>query len=146
MHHDEQSFPQLIVNEEWGTIARALLSLDTGVEENGTSTKRLHKKAEMVKKVFWEYMNDGYFRKNSIDASLFVGTAKMINSLEKEYEKNRIKRREFLVFLKLILYKFRQQKITAKKQLEIRSEFHRMKRVVEDEDKTLRQPHENRDG
>ena len=138
MHHNSHSLIQLIANEEWETIANALAGLDTGIEENGISTKVLKKKAEMVKKVFYEYMRGGSFQANSIDASFFVGTAKMISSLEKEYEKNKIERREFLIFLKLILYKFRQQKITAKKQLEIRSSFQRMKGVVEHEDKALR--------
>ncbi len=138
MHNDEQSLSQLIINEDWETIARALAGMDTGIEENGSSTKRLKKKAEMVKKVFFERIRDSSFPKESIDASLFVGTAKMIDSLERGYEKNGIKKREFLVFLKLILYKFRQQKITAKKQIEIRSQFSKMKGVVEDENKTLR--------
>lgn len=144
MHNDKQRLSQAITKEKWEVIATALISTDTGIRENGRSTKKLRTKAEFVKKIFSNYLKNPE-KNGKLDASYLVGATKTIEKLEREYEKHKIKENEFLVLLRLILYKFRQEKLTVKKQMEMRSEFQKMKEAVENENKTLRYPDSDRD-
>lgn len=75
--------------------------------------------------------------KNTIEASFFIATFKTIKNTEKEFDKCAINKREFIVFLKVLMSKMSKQKLQAKKPPDMIGEFGKMKGVVENGYKAL---------
>ena len=66
-----------------------------------------------------------------MDMSFFIASFKTIKKIEREFDTRKVKKREFLIFLKLLFYKFQKQKLKVKKPLATIAEFKKMKGVVE---------------
>jgi len=130
------SISDTLANADWDTLAHMLRTLNSGIDANNVKTKRLRTKVGIVRIILCEKMQ-GFNGENSIDLQWFMGTFKTLRSMEREFDANAIKKREFLIFLKLLMYKFGKQKLIVKKPRDTLAEFGRMKGVVENGNRPL---------
>ena len=122
---------------EWDSLAHTLRTLKTGVEDEGAEMTKLRAQAGLVRLILYGKMMQ-FNGDDSIDLSFFIASFKTVQKMETAFEANHIKKREFLVFLKLLLCKFERQKLNVKKPLAMLAEFDRMKGAVEDEHTLIR--------
>ncbi len=125
-----RSIKDSLAEADWDQLAHALRTVSCGVEGNDAAAKRLRAELGMVRMLMYEEIK-GWNGDNSIELSYFIASFKTIQKLEKEFDARGVKKREFLIFLKLLFYKFAKQRIKVKKPLAKLSEFSRMKGVVE---------------
>jgi len=111
-------------------LAHTMNTLTTGVDANDAGSRRLRTKAGLVRMILCDKLR-GLNGDNSIDLSFFIASVKTIRGMEKEFDAHQVKRREFVIFLQLLLLKFERQKLIAKKPRDMLAEFGRMKGVVE---------------
>jgi hypothetical protein len=115
---------------EWDSLAHTLKVLNTGVEAGDAGGRRLRTKAGLVRMILYDKLR-GLNGDGSMDLSFFIASVKTIRGMEREFDAHQVKRREFLIFLQLLLQKFERQKLTVKKPRDMLAEFDRMKGVVE---------------
>lgn len=115
---------------EWDSLAYTMKALSTGVEAKDAKSRRLRTKAGLVRMILYDKLR-GFNGDDSIDLAFFIASVKTIRGMEREFDAHQIKRREFLIFLQLLLQKFQRQKLTVKKPRDMLAEFGRMKGVVE---------------
>jgi hypothetical protein len=119
-----------LLQADWQSIAQALNTIDTGIEGNGPSARKLRAQLGVIKVIMCENMRT-WNGNSTIDASLLIATYKTIQRMEAEFNSRGIENRQFLIFLKLLLQKFEQQKLKVKKPFVLINEFGKMKGVVE---------------
>ena len=124
------SISDSMADADWDALAYALKTIHGGVEGDDAGAKRLRAQLGMVRMLMYEEIR-GWNGNNTIELSFFIASFKTIQKLEKEFEARGVKKREFLIFLKLLFYKFGKQKLMVKKPLAQIAEFKRMKGVVE---------------
>jgi len=122
---------------EWDTLAYTMKTLSIGVEGKTADTRKLRAQAGMVRLILCDKMG-GFNGDNSLDLSFFMASFKTIQKMEIAFDANHVKKREFLIFLKLLLAKFERQKLSVKKPRAMLAEFDRMKGVIEDGESSLR--------
>lgn len=122
---------------EWDSLAHTLRTLSSGVEDEGAAMIKLRAETGLVRLILYEKMRQ-FNGNDSLDLSFFMASFKTIQKIEREFDANHIKKREFLIFLKLLLCKFERQKLSVKKPRAMLAEFDRMKGAVEDEYTPLR--------
>ncbi|MFH1785226.1 MAG: hypothetical protein ABH842_02255 [Candidatus Micrarchaeota archaeon] len=115
---------------EWDALAHALKKMDTGIIGDDATSKKLRAQLGIIRMIMYEEIRE-WNGHNTIDITFFVASFKTIKKLEKDFSKKGITKSEFLLFLKLLFYKFKKQKIIAIKPLEKIGEFKKMKGVVE---------------
>jgi hypothetical protein len=137
----EMSSPDTIINSldeaEWELIVLALREMDCGIKAKCPKSRRLRAKLGMIRQLLSTEMM-GWNGNRSIDASIFISSLKTIRKAEKECESLGIKKTEFIIFLGLLLDKFSRQKLIVKKPYATKSEFGKMKMVMENEEHPLR--------
>lgn len=121
---------------EWDLIAHTLATLSNGVEPRDAARRRLRAQLGVIRVIMYEKVK-GWNGNNSMDLSFFIASFKTIQRMEREFDTMGIKKRDFLIFLKLLLNRFEKQKLNVKKPLVTLSEFGKMKRVVENEHSPL---------
>ena len=119
-----------LANADWDELAYALRKVSSGVEGNDASAKRLRAKLGIIRMLMCNEIK-GWNGTNSIELSYFIASFKTIQMVQREFDARGIKKQEFLIFLKLLFYKFSKQKIKVKKPLAKIAEFKKMKGVVE---------------
>lgn len=124
------SISDSLADADWDALAHALKTISSGVEGNDAASRRLRAQLGMVRMLMYEEIS-GWNGNNTIELSFFIASFKTIQSLEREFEARGVKKQEFLIFLKLLFYKFKKQKIKVKKPLATLAEFKKMKGVVE---------------
>jgi hypothetical protein len=137
-----QSLSQIIEGEDWDSLALALISLPVDIKKENPKLRRIAKELEVIKHILYNQimqMNGN----NTMETSLYVGFVKSISRIEKKLDENGVQNSQFIMFLKLILEKFKKQKLSVKKPMEIREKFGKLKEVVEDAG-TLRETNEDR--
>ena len=121
------SLRNTLASEDWQSIASILLSLNTGV--NGSrDTRKLKKKIGIVRQILYGFLANNPGR---VNLSFLVGSIKTVEALEKEFDAYGVKEREFLIFLRLLIYKLEKQKIMVNKPMEKRFELRKLKGVTE---------------
>ena len=130
------SISDAIASAEWEAIAKMIATTSTGVEGKSPRSRRLRTKAGLVKMILVNKLG-GFNGNDSIDMALFISSFKTIHAIEREYDENKVKKREFITLLKLLLHKFGKQKLIVRKRLDMLNEFDRMKGVVENGNGTL---------
>lgn len=126
------SLRNTLANEDWESLSSLLLSLNTGI--NGRrDTRKLKKKVGMIRHIMV-----GHLKKlrdaSKIDASFLVGNIKTIEKLESEFDAYGVDDKEFVIFMRLLIYKFEKLKLTVEKPMERRIELGRLKGAVENAD------------
>jgi hypothetical protein len=119
-----------LAGADWDQLAHALEKMSSGVEGNDAAAKRLKAKIGLIRMLMYEELRS-WNGNGSIEASYFIASFKTIQMVEKEFDARGVKKREFLIFLKLLFNKFAKQKLKVRKPLAARAEFKRMKGVVE---------------
>lgn len=122
---------------EWDSLAHTIKTLKSGVEDQDAGGRKLRAETGIVRMILYDKMRQ-FNGEETIDLSFFIASFKTIRKMEREFDANQIKKREFLIFLKLLLCKFEKQKLNVKKPLAMLAEFDRMKGAVEDEHTPLR--------
>jgi hypothetical protein len=125
-----RSIRDTLADADWDQLAYALKTVSSGVEGNDPASRRLRAKLGMIRMLMYEEIR-GWNGSNSIELSYFIASFKTIQKVEKEFDARGIRKREFLIFLKLLFNKFSKQKIKVKKPLATINEFGKMKGVVE---------------
>lgn len=125
-----ESISDSMAAAEWDSIAFALKKVNMKIDGNDAGAKKLRAQIGMIRMIMHDEIIE-WNGNNTIDLSFFIASFKTIQKLEKEFEKRGIKKSEFLLFLKLLFYKFKKQKIQVVKPLEKIGEFKKMKGVVE---------------
>ena len=129
---DPVNLRNTLANEDWDSISNILLNLDTGI--NGRrDTRVLKKKVGMIRHIMLGHLNK-MNGSDKIDVSFLVGNIKTVDALEKEFESYGVEDKEFVIFMRLLLYKFEKLKITVNKPMERRIELGRLKGAVENAD------------
>ncbi|MCI0503393.1 hypothetical protein L0Y65_01630 [Candidatus Micrarchaeota archaeon] len=124
------SISDSMADADWETLAYMLKKISSGVEGNDAASKRLRAHLGIIRMLMYEEIR-GWNGNNTIQMSYFIASFKTIQKLQKEFDARGIRRSEFLLFLKLLFYKFEKQKLLVKKPLAKIAEFKRMKGVVE---------------
>ena len=124
------SISDSFVQADWEELAYALKTIESGVEGDDAEAKRLRAQLGVVRVLMYEKIR-GWNGEDSIDLSFFIASFKTIQKLQKEFDRKGVKKQEFLIFLRLLFYKFQKQKLIAKKPLATLAEFDKMKGVVE---------------
>ena len=119
-----------LANADWEDLAYALKTISHGIEGDDAAAKRLRAQIGMIRMLMYEEIR-GWNGNNSIELSFFIASFKTIQTLQKEFDARGVRKREFLIFLKLLFYKFKKQRILVKKPLATLAEFKKMKGVVE---------------
>lgn len=117
-------------NAEWDTLAHALKTINSGVDGNDAGSKRLRAQLGIVRMLLYEEIRQ-WNGNNHIELSYLIAVSKTVRKMDKEFEAKGVRKKEFLIFLKLLLYKFQKQRIRVKKPLATIAEFRKMKGVVE---------------
>ncbi|VVC04066.1 Uncharacterised protein [Candidatus Bilamarchaeum dharawalense] len=125
-----ESISDSLASAEWDALAHALKKVNIGIQGNDAGAKKLRAELGIVRMIMYEEIRE-WNGNNTIDLAFFVASFKTIRKLEKQFEKRGIKKNEFMLFLRLLFYKFKKQKIVAVKPLEKMGEFKKMKGVVE---------------
>lgn len=121
-----------LASADWGLIAYTLAHINNGIKPKDAASRRLRAQTGIVRIILYEKIK-GWNGRSSLDLSFFIAMFKTIQKMEKEFDALEVREREFLIFLKLLLYKFEKQKLIVKKPFANRSEFKKMKEVVENE-------------
>jgi len=124
------SISDTLEKADWDTLAHTLKTISSGVEGDDAGAKKLRAQLGMIRMLMCEELKQ-WNGDNSIELSYFVASFKTIQKVEREFDARGIKKREFLIFLKLLFNKFQKQRIKAKKPLAKLAEFKKMKEVVE---------------
>lgn len=119
-----------LANADWDSLAHALRTVSCGVEGDDAAAKRLRAKIGLIKILMCEEIKE-WNGSNAIQLSFFIASFKTIQMIQKEFDAKGVKKREFLIFLKLLFNKFEKQKLKVNKPLAMLAEFKRMKGVVE---------------
>ena len=125
-----ESINDSMANAEWEALAFAIRKVNMGISGNDAGAKRLRAHLGIVRMIMYNEIKE-WNGNNTIDLAFFIASFKTIQKLENEFEKRGVKKNEFMLFLRLLFYKFKKQKITAVKPLEKIGEFKKMKGVVE---------------
>ena len=131
----QRSIRETLAHADWDAIIKMMENIELDLDD-GQKNKKLRTHIGLVKLLMCSKIRT-FNGDNSIDLSFFVASHKAVKKLEEQYEKNNIKNREFVTFLKLVLHKLNTQKLKVKKSREIKDAFERMKGVVENGHSTL---------
>ncbi|MEW6748231.1 MAG: hypothetical protein AB1295_00800 [Candidatus Micrarchaeota archaeon] len=124
------SISDSLVQADWQELAYALKTIESGIEGDDAESKRLRARLGIARLLIYEKIR-GWNGQSTLDLSFFIGSFKTIQGLQKDYDRQGVKNRELLTFLKLLFYKFEKQKLIVKKPLATLAEFNKMKGVVE---------------
>ncbi len=133
MREDGESLSHLFSREDWKSLAQMLISMEPEAGRSDPRTRKLNVELRMTKTLLYNHLMTTNGHK-SIDASLFVGSVRLLDRIEREYDELGIERKDFIIFLRMLLDKFSRQNLLVKKPAERLEEFKKHKRVVEDED------------
>lgn len=123
-----EAFNAQLDSESWDSIARMALNFQVELSKEDKEAVRLRKKLAVIKHLIHTSMKDPEKADKQIDAAFFVNLFRTVESLEKDFEKQKIRRNEFLFFLNAVLQKVKSEKLVVHKVLERKNEFKRMKK------------------
>jgi hypothetical protein len=123
-----EAFKTQIDSESWDSIARMALNFQVELSKDDKEAVRLRKKLAVIKHMIHTTMKDPENADRIKDASFFVSLFRTVESLEKDFEKQKLRRNEFLFFLNAVLQKVKSEKLVVHKVLERKNEFKRMKK------------------
>jgi hypothetical protein len=81
----------------------------------------------MLKHILYENMKTPEMAEKYANAAFFVRMHQTVSKLEKSFDRHKLERTEFLMFLHALMHKLRREKLIVYKQLERKNEFTRMK-------------------
>ena len=132
MQEFTDEFMEMIEAEPWDSLARIAITFDTEFELTCMETKRLGKEIFLIKHIIHGKLSyENTDRKKFINWPFFVSLVKTIGKLEKSYEKNKIKNRNFIIFLKGLLKKIKKESLYVEKPFEKIKELKKMKDKME---------------
>lgn len=131
MEEFNEEFLRIVENENWVALANLTLSFKINVDEKGFESRRLKKKLIHVRYILHENLKNYENASSFYRARLFVALVKSVKSIEDDFNKHNIEKREFLNFLKVVLHKLRKERLLIEKPFERKFEFKKMKDAIE---------------
>ncbi|MEK6982005.1 MAG: hypothetical protein AABX38_03680 [Candidatus Micrarchaeota archaeon] len=131
MQEFNDEFLLIVENENWVALANLTLSFKINIHENGFESRRLKKKLTHIRYLLHENLKNYENASSFYKARLFVAMVKAIKSIEDDFNKNKIEKREFLNFLKVVLHKLKKERLKIEKPFERKFEFKKMKDAIE---------------
>ncbi len=129
MRFDEE-FKKTVINESWDSIAQMAASFQIELDSDNKQARKLKKELSVVKHIVSEHLSkEGAER--FITPALLVRLIEAIEHFESAFEKHNIKRKDFLIFLKALLFKIKKEKLYVGKPLERQIAFKKMKYMLE---------------
>ena len=118
-------------SESWEDIPRLAHSFHIELDSDSNSTKKLKKELCLVKHILHEHLCNPDNLDSFLNTSLFIKMVEAVDKFEKAFDKNNLRRREFLLFLNAVLGKIRKEKLKAEKPLQRKLELTRLKDAIE---------------
>ena len=126
-----RDFKQMIEVESWDSIAHLAMTFTVDFEADNKETKRLKKEIAIVKHILHEHLKNPDYSDKFVNGSFFITLVRCIDKFELAFDKHKSKQRDFLIFLKAILSRIKKEKLIVHKPIERKTEFKKMKDVVE---------------
>lgn len=112
-----------VEQEDWDSLASLAHSFELEIEKGDGETKKLQKELQIIRQVVHAYLSNERERKKFLSAKFLIGMHKTIEKLDKKITEHNYWRGEFLIFLRAILHKMKQEKLIVYKTLEKVNEF-----------------------
>ncbi len=125
-----EAFKLQLDSESWDSIARMALNFQVELSKEDKNAVRLRKKLAIIKHLLHTTMKDPEMADKTMSAAFFVNLFRTVESLELEFEQQKLRKNEFLFFLNALLQKVKSEKLVVHKVLERKNEFKRMKDMV----------------
>ena len=128
MQEFTDEFIEMIENEPWDSVARIAMTFDTEFEINGNETRKVGKEVSLIKHIIQGSLSsESKDMKKFINWTFFVSLVKTIEKLEASFKENKIKNKDFIIFLKGLLNKIKKESLYSEKPFEKIGEFKKMK-------------------
>ena len=131
MREFNDNFLKSVENEDWDYFANLAMSFVIDFETNCNESKKLKKRLCITKHIIHEHLKDKEYAKSFVNVYLFIALVKLLNNFEMLADKHKIKKTDFVMFLKALLYKIRKEKVFVLKPLERKGEFKKMKDLMD---------------
>ncbi len=139
--HSETS-NHLVIEEDWDLISSRMIAFQIEFEEDTVETQKLKRYLGAIKQSM--HHNIENLRKDgTVDAAFLVGAIKTIEKTEKIFEKQNIRKTDFLLLLRLILDKLKKERLITSKPMEKQMEFKKLKGATEN-DRVIRKTNQNK--
>lgn len=127
----EERMKTKVEEESWDTIATLALSFEIELEKENKELQKVKKEMQIIKHILYEHLQNPEDAKKFITTNFFVKLVKTLEKLEKVLKKYEIERSEFLVFLRMLVFKMRKERLIVFKKLERKTEFDSKKPLEE---------------
>jgi len=124
-----EAFKSHLDSESWDAIAQMALGFQIELSREDKETHRLRKELTMVKHILYESIRTPESAHKLVNAAFFVRLYKDVARFEKTFDKHKIERIGFLMFLQAVLGKLRKERLVVHKPIERKNEFKMMKDV-----------------
>ncbi|MFH2106818.1 MAG: hypothetical protein ABII22_06160 [Candidatus Micrarchaeota archaeon] len=121
----------LLERETWESLAHLALVFSVEFEKDDHQTRKIKKEVDILKRVIHGHLSTNSVSSQYLNAVFFVNLNKTIKKLEHAFEKNKVKRSDFLIFLKALTNKIRKEKLYVDKPFERVKEFGKLKFISE---------------
>ena len=123
-----------IGDKSWEEIAIIARDLEVKIEHEDEDARQLEKKMRVIKEVLYENMQEPE-RMKHMSSKFYVRLNKLMDEMESKLKKYRADRQEFVVFLRIILTKLKNEKLVVTHKLDRRVEFGKHKEDAESSQK-----------
>ncbi len=116
-----------VEEEDWDYLAHMAHTFELEFETEDKEDSRLMTELQMVRKVVHAYLSTEKGREKFLSTKFLVKMHKTIRKLEKKVAQQKMRRGEFLTFLRALMHKMKQEKLVVYKTLEKTREFQKHK-------------------
>ncbi len=135
-----QDFEKMVAQESWESLAHLATTFTMEFEKETKETKKLKKEIAFVKHILYEHLKNPDYSERFVNGTFFITLVRCISKLETAVEKHGSRHTDFLVFLKALLNRIKNEKISVQKPIERIAEFQKMKDVVENGHSNIFEP------
>lgn len=125
-------FDKEVRDADWPEIARMAKLFELEFEHEDDKSKEIKKRIRLIRSLLHEQLKSDDAERIVSKATFFTGLVTTIDTLEADLSKVSMKRSDFLIFLKALLKKIRQEKLIVFKPRERRIIFEKMKKAGEE--------------
>lgn len=113
--------------ENWDYLAQMAHSFELELEQGEKETAKLQKELQMIKRIIHAHLSNGTAITKFLSAKFVIKLYRTIEKLDKKITTHTQQHKEFLLFLRALLNKMKQEKLVVYKTLEKAVEFRKHK-------------------
>lgn len=125
-------FEKEIHDADWSEISRMAKLFEIEFVHEDEKSKEIKKRIRLIRSLLHEQLKSDDAERIVSKATFFTGLVKTIDALEVDLSQVATRRSDFLIFLKALLKKIRQEKLIVFKPRERRNVFNKMKGAGEE--------------